>query len=221
MKATLARRLAAEGIGTAILLATIIGSTLMGEQLAGGYTPTAHLAAALATGGILIVLILMFGPVSGAHFNPAVTLSFLLRKEISPKKSMLYILVQVLGGFLGVMMANVMFGVDAIDPATMMRNGTPLWLSESIATFGLVGAIIAVKTVNEKAVAYAVGLYIMAAYWFTSSTTFANPAVTLARTISDSAAGILPSSVPAFLAFQIVGAVLATFVIGWIVAGKK
>jgi glycerol uptake facilitator-like aquaporin len=216
----LTRGLAAEALGTALLLTTVIGSTLMGEALASGYTVTAHLAASLATGAILTVLILMFGAVSGAHFNPAVTIAFLVRKEIKPGAAGAYIAVQIGAGFLGVMAANFMFGQPLVDPSFTARTGNHLWFSEFIATFGLVAAIMAVMETRKEMVAPAVGLYIMAAYWFTSSTSFANPAVTLARTISKSAAGIRAEDAPLYALIQIAGGIAAALVMAWLYRKK-
>lgn len=214
------RKLLAEGLGTAFLLMTVIGATLMGEALAEGYSITAHLAASMATGAILVVLISMFGPVSGAHFNPAVTVGFVVRREIGMGEAGAFIAVQIVGGFLGVMAANYMFGQPLIDPSFTERAGNHLWFSEFIATFGLVAAIMAVVATRPKAVAMTVGLYIMAAYWFTSSTSFANPAVTLARTISKSAAGIRIEDAPLYALIQIAGGIAAALLMAWLFRKK-
>ncbi len=214
------RKLAAEGLGTSLLLMTVIGSTLMGEAFAESYSMAAHLGASMATGAMLVVLILMFSSISGAHFNPAVTLAFLIRKEIGAKQALGFIVVQIAAAYLGVMAANFMFGVPLIDPSFTPRAGNHLWFSEFIATFGLVAAIIAVAITRKEAVAMTVGLYIFAAYWFTSSTSFANPAVTLARTISKSAAGIRFEDAPLFALVQILGGLGAALLMSWLFKKK-
>ncbi|MDJ1015876.1 MAG: MIP/aquaporin family protein [Paracoccaceae bacterium] len=212
----LTRRLSAEALGTFFLLATVVGSGIMAERLAGGNVAIALLGNTIPTGAILVVLITMFGPVSGAHFNPAVTLSFLLRREISVSHSALYVATQIAAGILGVIAANLMFSLPMIELSTTARTGGGQWLGEVIATFGLVATILACLKSRPEAVPMAVGLYITAAYWFTSSTSFANPAVTIARGFSDTFAGIAPEHIPAFIAAQIAGAVLATGVFGWL-----
>ena len=212
----LTRRLSAEALGTFFLLATVVGSGIMAERLAGGNVAIALLGNTIPTGAILVVLITMFGPVSGAHFNPAVTFSFLLRREISVSHSALYVATQIAAGILGVIAANLMFSLPMIELSTTPRTGGGQWLGEVIATFGLVATILACLKSRPEAVPMAVGLYITAAYWFTSSTSFANPAVTIARGFSDTFAGIAPEHIPAFIAAQIVGAVIATGVFGWL-----
>ena len=174
---TLTRRLVAEALGTAGLLATVVGSGIMGETLAGGNVAIALLANAIATGAILVVLILVFGPVSGAHFNPAVTLAFALRREISVADAGLYVCMQVAGGILGVLAAHAMFDLAILQTSATARTGMPQWFAETVATFGLVATILGAVRFRPDAVAYAVGLYITAGYWFTASTSFANPAV--------------------------------------------
>jgi len=210
------RKLFAEWIGTFSLLATVIGSGIMAERLAGGNIAIALLGNTIPTGSILIVLILVFGPISGAHFNPAVTLSFAIRKEIAVKDSALYVLAQIFGGISGVLVAHVMFDNALIDPSTTVRSGLGQWAGEFVATFGLVGTILGCLKARPEAVPYAVGLYITAAYWFTSSTSFANPAVTIARGFSNTFAGILPSNIVAFVTVQLIAAVLATFFFHWL-----
>ncbi len=205
-------RLGAEALGAAFLLATVIGSGIMGDELSGGNVAIALLANSLATGGILVVLIWMFGPISGAHFNPVVTLSFLLQKKISAGESLAFIIVQIIGGIAGVVMAHAMFGQDLFQASTTVRDSSHLIFAEVVATFGLVLVIMGCVRFREEAVGVAVGLYIMAAYWFTASTSFANPAVTIARTFSDTFAGIQFASIPWFIVAQIVGSVLATLV---------
>ena len=212
---TLDRRLMAEWLGTFSLLATVVGSGIMAERLAGGNVAVALLGNTIPTSAILVVLITIFGPISGAHFNPAVTLSFALRREIAPKVAGLYVLVQILGGIVGVLAAHVMFEHPLIDPSTTSRTGLGQWVGEFVATFGLVGTILACLKARATAVPMAVGLYITAAYWFTSSTSFANPAVTIARGFSDTFAGIAPADVAAFVVVQLSAAALATYFFRW------
>lgn len=213
---TLERRLMAEWLGTFSLLATVIGSGIMAERLAGGNVAVALLGNTIPTGAILVVLITVFGPISGAHFNPAVTLGFWMRGEISARDAGLYVATQVFGGIVGVLAAHIMFEHPLIDPSTTARGGVGQWTGEFVATFGLVGTILACIKARPQAVPMVVGLYITAAYWFTSSTSFANPAVTIARGFSDTFAGIAPTDVVAFVAVQLVAAVLATRFFGWL-----
>jgi len=215
------RRLFAERLGTLFLLATVVGSGIMAERLAGGNTAIALLGNTIPTGSILIVLILVFGPISGAHFNPAVTLAFAIRKEISTRQSVLYVAVQIFGGICGVLVAHVMFDNPLIDPSTTVRSGLGQWVGEFVATFGLVGTILGCLKARPEAVPYAVGLYITAAYWFTSSTSFANPAVTIARGFSNTFAGINPVNIAAFVAVQLVAAILATFFFHWLLDEQR
>lgn len=210
------RRLFAEFIGTAFLLATVVGSGIMAEQLAGGNVAIALLGNTIPTGAILIVLITMLGPISGAHFNPAVSITFALRGELAVQDTFLYIFVQILGGLAGVAAAHLMFDDTLIQFSQKVRTGPPQWFAEWVATFGLVFTILATLRANANAVAMAVGLYITAAYWFTASTSFANPAVTIARSFSDTFAGIRPTDAPLFIAAQIVGAVSALYVCRWL-----
>jgi glycerol uptake facilitator-like aquaporin len=218
---TLTRRLVAEALGTAALLATVVGSGIMGETLSGGNVAIALLANAIATGAILVVLILVLGPVSGAHFNPAVTLAFLLRREIPPSDAALYVSVQVAGGILGVFAAHAMFDIAILQSSATARTGGGQWFAEVIATFGLVATILGAVRFRPEAVAYAVGLYITAGYWFTASTSFANPAVTVARALTDTFSGIMPAHAPGFVLAQIVGAALATGVFAWLLAPDR
>ena len=220
MLSSLNQRLASELIGTAFLLATVVGSGIMAEQLAGGNIAIALLGNTIPTGAILVVLITMFGPISGAHFNPAVTLVFALRREIAKRDAVLYVLVQVLGGLLGVAAAHLMFGVDMLQFSQKVRSGGSQWFAEAVATFGLLLTILITLKVRESAVAMGVGLYITAAYWFTASTSFANPAVTIARGFSDTFAGIRPQDVAPFIAAQIVGAALAWLLCRWLLAHR-
>jgi len=215
------RRLIAEWLGTFSLLATVVGSGIMAERLADGNIAIALLGNTIPTGAILVVLILVFGPISGAHFNPAVTLSFAWRGDIKPMDSTLYVAAQVIGGISGVLVAHIMFDNPLFDPSTTARTGLGQWVGEFVATFGLVGTIFGCLRSRPEAVPYAVGLYITAAYWFTSSTSFANPAVTVARAFSDTFAGISPSNVAAFVAVQLVAATLASFFFRWFLDEAK
>jgi len=210
------RRLAAEFIGTSFLLATVVGSGIMGETLAGGNVALALLGNTIATGAILVVLILIFGPLSGAHFNPAVTLSFLLRREITAGEALVYVGVQVAAAICGAMAAHIMFAEPVLMISTHARTGVGQWFAEFIATFGLVATILGCARFRPDAVPYAVGLFITAGYWFTASTSFANPAVTIARTLTDTFSGIAPMDAPGFIAAQLVGAMAATLVFGWL-----
>lgn len=212
------RKLVAEWLGTFSLLATVVGSGIMAERLAGGNVAVALLGNTIPTGAILVVLITVFGPISGAHFKPAVTICFALRREIGVMDSVLYVAAQVIGGIAGVLAAHVMFDNPLLDPSTTVRTGLGQWVGEFVATFGLVGTILACLKARPESVPMAVGLYITAAYWFTSSTSFANPAVTIARGLSDTFAGINPANVAAFVAVQIVAAVLATRFFAWFLA---
>ncbi len=210
------RRLFAEWLGTLFLLATVVGSGIMAENLAGGNVAIALLGNTIPTGAILVVLILVFGPISGAHFNPAVTLAFYIRKEISARESGLFVLVQIIGGITGVLIAHSMFDLALVDPSTHDRTGMSQWISEFVATFGLVATILGLVRSRPEAIPYAVGLYITAAYWFTSSTSFANPAVTIARGFSDTFAGINPTHVSMFIVMQLLAAIAATFTFKWL-----
>jgi glycerol uptake facilitator-like aquaporin len=203
------KALVAEALGTAFLLATVIGSGVMASKLAGGNGAIALLCNTLPTGAILVVLILVFGPLSGAHFNPAVSIAFALRRELSRPLAFAYIIAQVSGAIVGVWSAHVMFELPVWQFSTHVRDGVGQWFAEGVATFGLVLTIFGCAARTPTAVPYAVGLYITAAYWFTASTSFANPAVTIARSLSDSYAGIAPSDVLPFIAAQMVGTLLA------------
>lgn len=215
------QRYAAEFIGTAFLLATVVGSGIMAERLADGNVAIALLGNTIPTGAILVVLITMLGPISGAHFNPAVTVAFALRKEIGMAESVAYIVLQIAGAVIGVWAAHVMFEENLLQFSLKTRTGGAQWFAEGVATFGLVFTIFATIKARESAVAMAVGLYITAAYWFTASTSFANPAVTIARGLSDTFAGIRPADVPAFIAAQIAGAILAWLICRWLLAEQE
>jgi glycerol uptake facilitator-like aquaporin len=207
--ATLAQKTTAEFIGTSFLLATVVGSGIMAESLSAD-PGLVLLQNALATGAVLTAMILALGGVSGAHLNPAVTLGFLAQKQLSSRDTVAYIAAQVAGGVLGVIVANIMFDLDPISLAETTRSGSHLWVAEVVATLGLLLVIYGpIRTGRTASVAFAVGTYIAAAYYFTSSTSFANPAVTVARMLSDTFAGIAPSSVPAFLVAQAAGVALA------------
>jgi len=218
LSATPARLFAAEAIGTALLVATVIGSGIMAERLAGGSVGLALLGNTLSTGCMLVVLILVFGPISGAHFNPAVTLVFVALRELRVSRLVPYVAAQVLGAVAGTVLAHAMFAEPLLQTSTHLRTGAAQWLSEVVATFGLVGTILAVARSRPSAVAYAVGLYIAGAYWFTASTSFANPAVTLARSLSDSFAGIAPASVAGFVLAELSGGALALLLFRWLLA---
>ena len=218
MISSLSRRLAAEGLGTALLLAVVVGSGIMAERLAGGNVALALLANTVATGAALVVLITVFGPVSGAQFNPAVTLVFMLRREIGRRVGLAYVAVQILGGAAGVWTAHLMFDEPALQLSAKLRDGPALGFSEAVATFGLVLTILGSLRSRPDLTPFTVGLYITAAYWFTASTSFANPAVTLARSLSDSFAGVAPASVPAFIVAQVLGALAAWAVSAWLFA---
>ena len=214
----LPRRLVAETLGTALLLATVVGSGIMAENLAGGNVAIALLGNTIPTGAILVVLITIFGPVSGAHFNPAVTLSFLIRREITISAAVAYVAVQIIGGIIGTWSAHLMFAQEIFQLSSHIRTGGAQWFSEGVATFGLVATILGTLRWRPESVAYMVGLYITAAYWFTASTSFANPAVTIARSLTDTFSGIYPAHAPGFILAQLVGALVATLTIGWLVS---
>ena len=214
----LARRLAAEAVGSFFLFCVVIGSGIMGETLSDGNIAIALLGNTLATGAILFVIILIFAPLSGAHFNPAVTLVFLVRRELSARDATLYVIAQLVGGIIGVWAAHLMFDLDILQFSTKTRTGTGQWAGEAIATFGLLMTILGAVRYRPTWVAPAVGLYISCGYWFTSSTSFANPAITIARGFSDTFAGIAPSDIAPFLIAQIAGALVAAGLGGWLFA---
>ena len=205
----LARRLLAESLGASFLLATVIGSGIMGANLAGGNTALALLGNTLPTGAILVVLILIFGPVSGAHMNPAVSLAFVLRRELSLRDFTFYVAAQLVGAIVGVWAAHLMFALPVWQISTHVRAGPAQWFSEGVATLGLLLTVLGCVARAPAAAPYAVGLYITAAYWFTASTSFANPAVTVARALSDTFAGIAPSGVAPFILAQLAGTLAA------------
>ena len=205
----LSRRLVAEAIGTLLLLATVVGSGVMGARLAQGNDAIALLANAGATAGVLYVLIVLLGPISGAHFNPAVTLAMWMRGELTTREALAYVVVQIVAAVAGVMLAHAMFGLVLIQPGVHGRTGGAQWLSEAIATFGLLLTILLGLRHRPQAIPVLVASWIFAAYWFTASTSFANPAVTLARALTQTFAGIRPVDVPAFVVAQLAGTLLA------------
>jgi glycerol uptake facilitator-like aquaporin len=214
---SLARRAVAEAVGTAFLLAAVIGSGIMGERLSGGSIGLALLANTVATGAALVALILTFGPISGAHFNPAVTLCDATQGGLAWREVPVYIIAQVIGAFVGAASAHVMFGLPLFFASKHTRSGGAQLFSEFVATFGLLAVIWGCVRLRSSAVPFAVAAYITAAYWFTSSTSFANPAVTLARSLSGTFAGIRPIDAPGFIVAQLVGAMAATMLFRWLV----
>jgi glycerol uptake facilitator-like aquaporin len=216
MMSPLPKRLVAETLGTAFLLAIVVGSGIMGERMAAGNAAIALLANSLATGCGLAVLILLFGPLSGAHFNPAVTLAAALREELSRRDAAGYLAAQFIGAFAGVAAAHLMFGEPLFFASTQVRTGASQWWSEFVASFGLLSVILGCVRTRPDAVPFAVGAYITAAYWFTASTSFANPAVTLARAASNTFAGIRPEDVIPFVLMQLSGALCATALFRWL-----
>ena len=218
---SISKRLAAEALGTALLLAVVVGSGIMGERLAGGNVAIALLGNTLATGAALVVLISIFGPISGAHFNPAVTLVFALKREMTWRAGVAYVATQTVGAVLGVYAAHAMFAEPILQISTKVRDGPAQAFSEFVATFGLLATILGTLRFRAEFTPAAVGLYITAAYWFTASTSFANPAVTIARSLSNTFAGIAPSSTPLFIAAQLAGAVAAAACFGWLLQERK
>ena len=217
----IARRLAAEALGTGLLVGAVIGSGIMAAKLSGGNDALALLCNTLATGAILVVIITIFAPVSGAHFNPAVSLVMAIRGELGARDAVAYVAVQIAGGCLGALFAHLMFGLDPLQLGTTARSGLPQWFAEFVATFGLLLTILGCIRFKPDTVAFAVGLYITSAYWFTASTSFANPAVTIGRSLSDTFAGIAPADVPGFIIAQILGALAAAALGGWLFARER
>jgi glycerol uptake facilitator-like aquaporin len=211
----LPRRLTAEALGTALLVATVVGSGIMAENLTKDVA-LALLGNTLATGAILVVLITIFGPISGAHFNPAVTLVFALRRELTPREALLYMMVQIAGGIAGTVIAHAMFALPLLDASLKMRTGGAQWLAEGIAAFGLLATILAGIRFERASVPWLVGLYITAAYWFTASTSFANPAVAIARSLTNTFSGIRPIDLPGFIAAELCGAIVAMLLMSWL-----
>ncbi|MBN9584973.1 MAG: aquaporin family protein [Afipia sp. 62-7] len=211
----LQRRLAAEGLGTALLVATVVGSGIMAESLTRD-TALALLGNTLPTGAILVVLITILGPISGAHFNPAVTLVFALKRELSGRDALLYAAAQIMGGIAGTMIAHAMFALPILDLSMKARTGGAQWFAEAVAAFGLIATILAGLRFERTSIPWLVGLYITAAYWFTASTSFANPAVAIARSLSNTFSGIRPQDLPGFIAAELSGAVLALLFVNWL-----
>ena len=218
---SLSRRLCAEWFGTMMLVATVVGSGIMAERLAGGNMAVALLGNTIATGAILVVLITVLGPLSGAHFNPAVSFAFALRREIMPKIAALYAIWQIIGGLCGTVLAHLMFEETVWQTSAHMRSGMAQYGSEFVATFGLLAVIFGGICYRQTAVPWLVGLYITAAYWFTASTSFANPAVTIARSFTDSFSGIFPGDMPFFIIAQMLAAAAASLVCGWLFADQS
>jgi len=218
MNFDMSRRLAAEALGTFFLVMAVVGSGIMAAKLAGGNEAIALLCNTLATGAVLVVIITIFVSISGAHFNPAVTLVMLLRGNIERGAALAYVAVQIVGGCLGAVAAHLMFGLDPVQLGSTARTGFGQWLGEFIATFGLIATILGCVRFRPGALAAAVGLYIGSAYWFTSSTSFANPAVTIARALSDTFAGIAPGDAPGFIVAELLGALAAAYLFGWLFA---
>ncbi|HKR87174.1 MAG TPA: MIP/aquaporin family protein [Phenylobacterium sp.] len=214
------RRIAAEALGTALLLAVVVGSGIMGERLASGNAAIALMGNTLATGAALVVLITIFGPISGAHFNPVVTAMFASKRELSWRLALAYMAVQVAGGIIGVWGAHLMFAEPVLQVSDKVRGGLGQGLAEAVATFGLVATILGSLRFKAEATPMLVGLYITAAYWFTASTSFANPAVTIARSLSDTFAGIAPASAPLFIAGQVAGGLAGTLTFNWLLARR-
>lgn len=218
MSFDLTRRLTAEALGTFILVMAVVGSGIMAANLAGGNGAIALLCNTLATGAVLFVIITIFAPISGAHFNPAVSLVMMLRGDLDRRTTLAYVVVQIVGGCAGAVAAHLMFGLDLLQLGSTARTGLGQWAGEFIATFGLIATILGCIRFRPEAIATAVGLYITSAYWFTASTSFANPAVTIARSLSDTFAGIAPGDVPGFIAAEFLGALAAAYLFAWLFA---
>ena len=217
----LSRRLFAEWFGTMMLVATVVGSGIMAERLAGGNVALALLGNTIATGAILVVLISILGPLSGAHFNPAVSFAFALRQSLAPRLALLYMVWQIAGGLCGTILAHLMFEEPLFQISVHLRSGLAQYASEFIATFGLLAVIFGGIRFTQTAIPWLVGLYITAAYWFTASTSFANPAVTIARSFTDSFSGISPTDMPFFIIAQLLGAAVASLICGWLFAEQN
>jgi glycerol uptake facilitator-like aquaporin len=219
-KFDLRRRLAAEALGTALLVATVVGSGIMAERLTSD-TALALLGNTLPTGAILVVLISILGPISGAHFNPAVTMVFALKRELTPREALGYVVAQIAGGIAGTVLAHLMFALPLWEASLKARSGGAQWLAEGVAAFGLVATILAGIKFNRPAIPWLVGLYITAAYWFASSTSFANPAVAIARSLTNTFSGIRPVDLPAFIAAELVGAAAALVLMNWLLSPEQ
>lgn len=210
----------AELIGTFFLLTAIVGAGIMGNNLSGGNSALTLLAIAIAAGGTLGIMVNMFASISGSHFNPAVSFVMFLKGDIGAKDTIGYIIAQIIGGILGVIATHIMFDLSLIEMSITDRNGTGTWFAELLATFGLVLTIIVTATTRPSSIGFAVGLYITVAHWFTASTSFANPAVSIARSLTNSVTGISPADVPAFVIVQLIGAVIACYLAGWLLKQK-
>jgi glycerol uptake facilitator-like aquaporin len=217
---SLNRRLVAEGLGTGLLVATVVGSGIMADRLSGGNQAIALLGNTLPTGAILVVLISLFGPISGAHFNPAVSLVFALRRELSVRNAALYSFIQVVGAIGGTVVAHLMFDLPVLEASLKIRTGGAQWLAEFVAAFGLVATILAGIRLAQAAVPWLVGLYITAAYWFTASTSFANPAVAIARSLTNTFSGIRPADLPGFIIAELGGAIGALALMTWLLTER-
>ena len=215
----LPRRLAAEALGTMLLVCTVVGSGIMADQLSDDVA-VSLMGNTIPTGAILVVLITLLGPISGAHFNPAVTFAFALKGQISVGESAQYMVAQIIGGILGAFVAHGMFALDIVQSSTTVRTGTAQWFAEIVATFGLVGTILAGLRFKAEAIPWLVGLYITAAYWFTASTSFANPAVAIARSFTDTFSGIRTIDLPGFIGAELIGAALAVALFGWLLQSE-
>ena len=215
------RRLFAEWFGTMMLVTTVVGSGIMAERLAGGNVALALLGNTIATGAILVVLISILGPLSGAHFNPAVSFAFAIRRSLAPRIALLYMVWQIVGGLCGTILAHLMFEEPLFQVSVYLRSGLAQYASEFIATFGLLAVIFGGIRFTQTAIPWLVGLYITAAYWFTASTSFANPAVTIARSFTDSFSGISPTDMPFFIIAQLLGAAVASLICGWLFAEQN
>lgn len=216
----LSRRLAAEALGTALLVAAVVGSGIMAEHLTTDVA-LALLANTIATGAILVVLIATLGPISGAHFNPAVTVVFALKRDLSWREALPYVVAQIAGGIGGTMIAHAMFALPLLDASLKIRAGSAQWFSEGVAAFGLVATILAGMRFNRVAIPWLVGLYIVAAYWFTASTSFANPAVAIARSLTNTFSGIRPHDLPGFIVSELGGAIAALALVDWLLRADK
>lgn len=223
MRGTWERRAVAEFAGTALLVTAVVGSGIMAQKLSGGNVALALLCNTIATGAALVVLISLFGPISGAHFNPVVTLVMTLKGEMTAVDAVRYVLAQIAGGIFGTLMAHAMFALPLLQASTTARHGGGQWISEAVATFGLLAVILIGRRMAAASLPTLIGLYISAAYWFTASTSFANPAVTIARSMTDTFAGIAPGDVAGFLGAQVIGAIAAMLFSTWLIAdgGRK
>lgn len=216
----LPRRLAAEFLGTSLLVCTVVGSGIMADKLSDDVA-VSLLGNTIPTGAILVVLITILGPISGAHFNPAVTFAFWLKRQIALTEVVPYVALQILGGITGALVAHAMFDLPLLQTSTTVRTGSAQWIAEVVATFGLLATILGGLKFREDAIPWLVGLYITAAYWFTASTSFANPAVAISRSFTDTFSGIRPIDLPGFIGAELIGAAIAAYLIGWLLTPKR